>query len=74
MKWKRIAEKNERNSREINDNFLKEKNGVRSRNLDGYIWKKGSKGKEGCPDNCLQRHMLGIRRKQNCYIIIGDYS
>ena len=25
MKWKRIAEKNERNSREINDKFLKNK-------------------------------------------------
>lgn len=26
MKWKRIAKKNERNSREINENFFKRKN------------------------------------------------
>lgn len=54
--------------------FKKEKIGAKSKNLDGYIWKKENRGKDGYTDNCLQKHMLGTLRKQNCFIITGNYS
>ena len=52
MKWKRIAEKNERNSREINDKFLKNK---KKMELGQGIWivtfgKKEVREGRGCRD------------------------
>lgn len=73
MKWKRNAEKNERNSREIIDGFKKKMELSQGNWM--VIFRKMEVGKKKAVLIVVfKAHIVDIWRKQNCYLITGGYS